>query len=202
MATEQQIPKLAGLLVEHQSGFSALSIEDSQWVIVETKKAIALFCDAVKHRVKVAANKLLEFLESVTVPTVKRFVADDHFKDGVAVEGVIIHTGGSFKKVFGGKIEENVGGCDICVHKLTRASRDLGIRYEVGEDNEETFLAHLWHFLKLRGDKGGWFIFYIRDSAGVLWAVSAIWLGSVWSVSAHSVEHRFGWGADGCVCSR
>jgi hypothetical protein len=30
MATEQQIPKLAGSLVEPQGGFSALSTEDSQ----------------------------------------------------------------------------------------------------------------------------------------------------------------------------
>ena len=202
MATEQQIPKLAGSLVAHQGGFSALSTEDSQWVISETKKAIALFCEAVKNRAKTAANKLLEFVESVTLPSVKTFVADDHFKDGEAVEGVIIYTGDNFKKVFGGKVEENVSGCDIRVHKLTRPSRDLGIRYEVGEDNEETCLAHLWHFLKLRGDKGGWFIFYIPDKECILWAVCALWHGSCWGVNADSVERRDGWDAVDCVCSR
>jgi len=49
MATEQ-LPKLAGVLVEHQSGFSALSTEDTQWVIAETEKAIAMFCEAVRKR--------------------------------------------------------------------------------------------------------------------------------------------------------
>ncbi len=151
---------------------------------------------------KAAANKLLEFVESVTIPSVKKFVASDHFKDGEAVDGVVIYTGGSFKKVFGGKVEENVAGCDIRVQKLTRASRDLGIRYEVGEDNEETCLAHFWHFLKLRGNKGGWFIFYIGDAEGVLWAVDAYWVGSVWFVYASSVEDRGKWRAGHCVCSR
>ncbi len=151
---------------------------------------------------KTAANKLLEFVESVTLPSVKKFGADDHFKDGEAIDGVTVYTGKNFKKVFGGKVEEHVAGSDIRVHKLTRASRDLGIRYELGEESEETTLAHLRHFLKLRGDKGGWFIFYIRDAEGVLWAVSANWNGSYWDVGASSVEDRDEWDAGNCVCSR
>lgn len=151
---------------------------------------------------KAAANKLLEFISSVTVPPVTCFFADDHFKDGKAIEGVTIYTGDNFKTHFGGKIEENVAGCDIRVHKLLRASRDLGIRYEIGEDREETCLAHLWHFLKLRGDKGGWFLFYIRDANDVLWAVNAGWDGDDWDVDAGSVEHRVKWPAAHRVCSR
>lgn len=201
MATEKQIPKLAGVLVEHQSGFAALSTEDTQWVIAETKKAIALFVDAVKNRAKDAANKLLAFVTTVSVPSVKRFVVDDHFKDG-EVDGVKMYLGGNFKKRLGGKIEENVSGCDIRVHKLLHASRDLPIRAEIGEDNEETCLAHLWHFLKLQGDKGGWFIFYIRDTAGTLWAVRAYWSDDGWGVGASSVVDRVRWDAGSCVCSR
>lgn len=201
MATEQQIPKLAGLIVEHQSGFAALSTEDAQWVIAETKKAIALFCEAVKSRTKVSANKLLEFVTTVTVPSVKRFVADDHFKDGEMVDDVKVFLGDNFRKHFSGKVEENVAGGEIRVHKLLRDSNDLGIRYEIGEENEETCLTHLWHFLRLRG-KGGWFIFYICDSEGILWAVCADWYGSGWSVGADSVGDRDGWDAGHCVCSR
>lgn len=202
MATEQQIPKLAGSLVEHQSGFAALSTEDTQFVIRETRKAIALFCEAVKNRAKAAANKLLEYVTSVTVPSEKRFVVDDYFKDGEVVDGVKMYLGGNFKKRFGGKVEENVAPCDIRVHKLLRASRDLDIRHELGEESEETCLAHLWYFLKLQGDKGGWFIFYIRDAEDVLWAVDADWRGDGWGVGAYSVEDRVRWNADGCVCSR
>lgn len=202
MATEQQIPKLAGSFVEHQSGFAALSTEDAQWVIAETKNAITLFVEAIKNRTKAVANKLLEFVTSVTVPSVKQFVADDHFKHGETVDGVTVYLGDNFKKRFGGKIEENVAGCDIRVHKLLRAARDLPIRYEIGEDNEETCLAHLWHFLKLRGNKGGWFVFYIHDAEDILWAVGAFWGGGGWVVDAYSVEDRNRWLADRCVCSR
>ncbi len=201
MATEQQIPKLAGLLVEHQDGFTALSTEEAQWVIAETKKAIALFVEAVKNRAKTTA-KLLEFVGVQVLPAVKKFIAADHFKDGETVDGVKVSLGDNFKRLFLGKTEENVPECNLRVHKLTRASRDLGIRAEIGEEKEETYLAHLWHFLKLRGGKGGWFIFYIRDSEGILWAVFAVWRGSCWFVNAYSVGHPLAWRADFCVCSR
>ncbi len=151
---------------------------------------------------KAATNQLLEFIELVAVPTVKRFVSAEHFKHGEEVDGVKVSLGRHFQTRFGKKIEENVEGCDIRVHRLLRTSRDLGIRYEIGEDNEETFLAHLWHFLKLRGSRGGWFLFYIRDDEDVLWAVRADWSDTCWCVGARSVEDRCGWGADDCVCSR
>lgn len=151
---------------------------------------------------KTASNKLLEFVTAVTVPAVKRFAAADHFKHGETVDGVRVFLGDNFKKHFSGKVEKDVAGCDIRVHKLLRTSRDLPIRYELGEDNEETCLAHLWHFLKLQGDKGGWFIFYIRDFEGILWAVDAGWDGGGWCVVARSVEYCGGWDAGGSVCSR
>lgn len=202
MATEQQIPKLAGSLVEHQSGFSALSTDDAQFVITETKKAIAFFVEAIKNRAKATTGKLLEYVTSVTVPSVKRFVVDDHFKDGKAVDGVKVFLGGNFKKRFRGKIEEDVAGCDIRVQRLLKAAKDLSIRYEIGENNEETFLANLWHFLKLQGEKGRWFVFYIRDANGIPWAVSAYWNGGDWDVDAYSVEYRGRWSVGDCICSR
>ncbi|TSC84483.1 MAG: hypothetical protein G01um101417_148, partial [Parcubacteria group bacterium Gr01-1014_17] len=108
MATEQQIPKLAGLLVEHQSCFSALSTEDAQWVIADTKNAIAIFVDAVKNRTNIGTPKLLEFVTSVTVPGVNKFVAADHFKHGGTVDGVKCYLWGDFQKHFLGKTEKDV----------------------------------------------------------------------------------------------
>lgn len=213
MATEQQIPKLAGLLVEHQSGFNALSTEDSQWVIAETKSAIAIFCQAVKNRAKEALEKLLEFITTVTVPATKRFIAKDHFKIGTTDGVKIAYLGDNFKKVFlsgDGKIEENVTGGDIRVYKLLSSSRDLGIRSEIGEENEETFLAHLKSLLKLQGSgeegalliNGYANIFYIRDTEGVLGAVGADWYGVGWYVYARSVggAGRGGGGAPAVRC--
>jgi hypothetical protein len=212
MATEQQIPKLAGAIVEHQSDFAALSTEDAQWVITETKSAIALFVEAVKNRAKTAATKLLEFVTTVTVPAVSKFVAADHFKRGETVDGVKCYLWDNFREHFLGKIEKNVAGCDIRVHKLLRSSRDLGIRSEIGEDKEETKLANLWSLLKLqgKGEKGALLtngyanIFYVRDTEDMLWAVGARWRAGYrgWYLYANSVEYPREWFAGFRVCSR
>ncbi len=151
---------------------------------------------------KTAAKKLLECIEVVAVPNVTRFVADDHFKNGQTVDGVKVFLGGNFKKRFGGKIEEGVPGCDIRIHKLSKASGDVSILYEIGEDREETYLAHFWHFLKFRGENGGWFVFYIHDTERTLWAVHARWHGGGWSVATRSVLRCVGWSAGRCFCSR
>jgi hypothetical protein len=52
MATEQQVRKIASVLVEHQNGFVSLTNEDGQWVIQNTKEAVSLFAEAVKNRSK------------------------------------------------------------------------------------------------------------------------------------------------------
>src|SRR3989344_3359006 len=48
--TEQQIPKLAASLVEHQASFASLPVEDGQWVIQNPVAAIELFVSAVGSR--------------------------------------------------------------------------------------------------------------------------------------------------------
>jgi len=65
--TEQQIPKLAASLVEHQASFTPLSVEDAQWVIQNTVEAIGLFLRAVYSRAKIYLRRLYE-AEAVFVP--------------------------------------------------------------------------------------------------------------------------------------
>lgn len=215
MATEQQISKLAGSLVEHQSGFAALSNEDAQWVITETKNAIALFCEAVKNRVREtakAAQKLLEFVTSVTLHPVKHFEAAEHFTHGETVKGVRCYLWDSFRTRFGAKVERDIAGGEIRVHKILRQSRNLEIRAEITKEKEETFLAHIWQMLKLQpgGEAGALHvnglanIFYVRDIEGALWAVYVSWHADTreWSLGALSVERADGWHADCQVCSR
>ena len=48
--TEKQIPKLVGALVEHQSHFIGLSVEDGQWAIRNTPDAIVLCVKAIRDR--------------------------------------------------------------------------------------------------------------------------------------------------------
>lgn len=59
--TEQQIPKLAAALVEHQSAFMSLSTEDAQFVILNTKNAIGIFSEPLNRE-----NKREKYLELIS----------------------------------------------------------------------------------------------------------------------------------------
>jgi len=48
--TEQQIPKLAAVIVEHQSGLATLPTEDAQWAIQHGKETVALLVRAIQNR--------------------------------------------------------------------------------------------------------------------------------------------------------
>lgn len=157
------------------------------------------------------ASQLLQRVTSIKVLAVNQFVASDRFKENETVNGVkFAWFGGNFKANFLDKVETEVEACEIKIHTLLRASRDLVIRSEIGEEQEETKLAHLWQLLKFQenGGKGALLtngyanIFYIRDTNGVLWAVVARWHGDGWILSAYSIGHAGVWDADGRVCAR
>ena len=173
--------------------------------------AIERMLTGLANGAKTAVEKLLNYVTSIKVGDVSRFVAKDFFKEGKTVDGVkIAWLGDNFKKFFLPKVEENVTAAEIRVQKLAKPSKDLGIRAEIGEENEEAQLAHLWQCLKLQGEGGegalltnGWAnIFYIRDHEGNLWAVNACWFGDGWRVHAVSVGNPDGWDAGRQVCSR
>ncbi|MEK7609666.1 MAG: hypothetical protein AAB470_00905 [Patescibacteria group bacterium] len=212
MATEKQIPKLAGIITEHQSGFAALSTEDVDWAIKNGHDTVALFVSAVKNRARIIINKLLEFVTQVRVDAVKQFITADRFKAGQTIDGVKYHSsfGDNFNLHFLPKIEGDVQAVDLQVHKLLQNSKDLGIRTEIGEDKEETKLAHLHHLLTLQGNgekgvlltNGYANIFYIRGIDGNLWAVHARWYDGGWYLGADSVGCSDGWDAGRQVFSR
>lgn len=189
--------------------------EDGDKVAVELKKFLRkehCWAKATKTVTKAAVTKILGFVTTVKVDGVKEFIAADKFKAGETVDRVKYYPsfGDNFTKYLLPKVERNVVAVDLRVHKLLRNSLDLGIRAEIGEDNEETSLAHLHQCLKRQGngEKGdlltnGWAnIFYIRDTDGNLWAVSACWGDGGWRLAAGSVVHPNDWDADGQVFSR
>lgn len=188
--------------------YDPMLLEDHLQAAVEGKFAAGELVVAAKT----ATAKLLAFVTSVTVPSVKHFAAAEHFRHGETVEGVKCYLWGNFKTQFGEKIEKNVTECKLRVHKLLRNSRDLNIRTEITEEKEETFLAHIWEMLKLQptGEKGALLtngyanIFYVRDTEGVLWAVDAHWsaFSSEWILHARSVERPHVWSSDSQVFSR
>lgn len=53
-------------------------------------------------------------------------------------------------------------------------------------------------------DKKGWYIFYVNDTKGTLWAVDARWYSGRrgWYVNARSVGRLYGWDVDYQVVSR
>ncbi len=58
MATKQQIPVLAGVIVSNQDGFSNLSNEDVQWGIQNGEAMVAIFTEAIKNRARAVVTFL------------------------------------------------------------------------------------------------------------------------------------------------
>src|SRR6266481_8794266 len=114
--TEQQNSKLAGVLVEHQRHFSALSSKDAQWAIQDTAAAIGLFVEAVKNRANGAVNKLLEFVTTTSVAAIESFKASGHFKVDTKKAAIRIwYLGDNFKANFLGLSE---GACEATEIKV------------------------------------------------------------------------------------
>ncbi|HOX40943.1 MAG TPA: hypothetical protein PK263_01995 [bacterium] len=161
---------------------------------------------------RLTAPDLLEFVTAIELPAIETFSASDHFQVGT-VDGVTIGwIGDNFRQAFLGKTETCVVSATLRVQRLIKASVDAPIIAELGEAQVETSLAHLWELLKLQGhgQKGvlltnGWaYIFYIKDAAGVLWAVYCDWdsVAGYWSVEAYPVAYPYRWDDGHWVVSR
>lgn len=194
--TEQQIPKLAAVLVEHQDCFSELSTEDAQWAIQNPKKAIALYVEAIAKR-----PNLLDLVGTVEIPALGEFIARDRFVVNNKAELPIFYLGTNFEDWFLGKVEEPAGESVLRCQRLHRAENNSPIIAELGgNDRAEITLGQLYAFLK-QADKSKWYICYVCDKNGVLCAVYADWGGGGWGVHAGSVEDPRGWREGGIVLS-
>lgn len=210
MTTEQQIPVLVARLVEYQLAFSELPTDDAQWVIQNTREAIAIFNKAIKNRPK-PVELLMELLGTILVPaTSNPFIARDHFVIDTSKKAKvkISYLGDNFKDNFLGKIEEPFAGSMLRYGKLKKGSVDRPIIAELGgEAKVETTLAEMFSLME-KGEEGGLLtngyanIFYIRDKKGVLWAVRCHGDGVGWFVRAFSVDDPLEWRAGGQVFSR
>ena len=103
-------------------------------------------------------------------------------------------------------LNRNVEACDevkLRVSRLLENSLDKLILEELG-DKVEISPTQLPAFLDQNRGSVEWFIFYVKDTEGTLWAGSASWGAGDggWSVLADSVTRLFGWRAEGRVVSR
>lgn len=198
--TEQQISKLVAAFVEHQSAFSVLSTEDRQWVIQNTKQAIAICAEAIKNRPKLA-ERFLKLLGTIDIPAITEpFIAKEKFVVDTSHEAEvkISHLGYNFQKIFLNRSEFKCGPSKIRYHKLLKGGlvddniiNELGGKYLV-----ETNLYEMFYSLRKQGHRqtgallinGSTNIFYIRDNEydeGVLWAVVCRWFAGGWCVDAN-----------------
>lgn len=141
----------------------------------------------------------------------KRFLASEHFRENTASSaGVrIVWLGATFVRRFAIKIEDASGETALRFHTLLRPLRDRHIIDDL-DDGHETRLVDLWCLLKVQanGQRGTLLvdtvpnIFYVRDSAGVLGAVDAVWGGAGWEIGASPVNDARMWPVGTRVMSR
>lgn len=145
------------------------------------------------------------------LPHHEKFVAGEHFKENIspAAEARISWLGATFMRRFAVKVEDDTDDVTLRTYALSRPSSGTQIIAEL-DDRHETKLADLWCLLRLQanGEDGALQInaapniFFVRDAAGVLGAVDAIWAGAGWEIGASQVEAQRQWPSGSRVISR
>jgi hypothetical protein len=141
----------------------------------------------------------------------EKFVAREHFKEdissGAAVK--ISCLGATFARRFTGKVEDDAGATSFPTYVLNSSSSDQEILAELGQGHESS-LVDVWCLLRLQpnGDRGALQtrsnpnIFFVRDVAGELGVLDAIWGGAGWEIGASPVGDTRRWPSGTRVFSR
>jgi hypothetical protein len=145
------------------------------------------------------------------LPHNEKFIAAERFKENIspAAEVRISWLGATFMRRFAVKIEDDPGDVMLQTYALNRPSINSQIIAEF-DDRDETKLADLWCLLRLQASgedgvlqtNGVPNIFFVRDAAGVLGAIDAIWAGAGWEIGASPVEGERQWPSGSRVLSR
>jgi len=182
-------------------------------LIAATEAFLAAIIEPVKPPAQAGAA-LLRLVTTVVVPAIKKFVVADHFRidTSSSAKVKIGYLGDNFETQFLPKVEENVLAVELAIHTLTKGVLDKDIRKELGQDREETTLAHLYELLSKqpKGESGVLLtdgrvnIFYIKDANRNFWAAYAYWYAADggWSVGAGSVGNPVEWDEGRRVFSR
>lgn len=104
----------------------------------------------------------------------------------------------TFKEHFHGMDFKEDNRTSLQTKKLPRAMNDSEIMQEMHP--EPVYLGDVLSFLKT-ASHSEWYIFYVNDKEGALWAVYARWGVHGWSVYAPSVSDPLEWSADNHVVS-
>lgn len=218
MATKQQISVIAARLVEFQEGFKNLSTEDAQWLIMNAKKAVCLFVQAISDHRRAEYEKYPNLLTDDVIffsvgTSSHDFVVKDKFKADVSdsAKVKISFIGADFHKKFFAKTEKPFPGSNLVGRKLKRSSKDCLILEALGgEAKAETSITEIYSMIlaQANGASGALFndgrlnIFYVRDTTDVLRAVYLSWSVGGWDIRLSSVGSSGGWGSGMLIFSR
>jgi hypothetical protein len=148
---------------------------------------------------------------SVTATISHKFIVSHRFRQDVspAAEVRISWLGATFVRRFAAKTEDDTTEVALQIYALSKASGGSQIIAEL-RGRHETRLAEVWCFLKLQanGEDGALRtnavpnIFFVRDAAGELGAVDAIWGGAGWEIGASPLGGQRQWPSGSRVISR
>lgn len=135
------------------------------------------------------------------------FVADEHLKVNRSSNAMIPikRLGDNIKLWFAGKVEDPRNEGKLWKTRLQRWAHDKEVFNNLGEEKVETTLWEMLCFLSNVHTKGDWYIFYIRDTQGILRAVDAIWnteVTSGWLIDANEINLPAGNNPKMCIVFR
>jgi hypothetical protein len=149
-----------------------------------------------------AASALLDFIASIAVPGIERFSAADHFQEHQPpLQLPTAWLGDNFRKHFLNVTEVHVPAETLDVYRLRRSAYDDDIAAAAG-GQRETKLYDVWTLINCQSQgkidllltDGTPNFFYVRDSAGAIWAVDAVWGGAGWEIGASPLRDPRPWG--------
>lgn len=155
----------------------------------------------------ILAGLLEEIGEPVELPVIPCFVAHEKFVVNRDGELPISGLGRNFQTNFLDVVEEPVPAATLKQRRLLKRSVDGPILAALGDadlakiEKARVALAHVFSYLKTAA-RNRWYIFYVADAKGRVWAVDASWDGRGWGLEAYSVRDPNGWLAGGRVVSR
>jgi hypothetical protein len=126
--------------------------------------------------------------EPIELPAVDGvFVGRQWFKADRGGKAPISYLGPLFRTNFLDVQEGGSRPTKVRQFKLLNASVDGPILTALGGDAKARIaLGHVYEFLKT-ADRGLWYIFYVADKTGAVWAVDVIWHDGGWRVDADPI---------------
>ncbi|MFA6407952.1 MAG: hypothetical protein WCW36_00530 [Candidatus Paceibacterota bacterium] len=137
---------------------------------------------------------LLERVSTIVIPAIPQFVVADKLRIGETVDGIkICWLGNNIKEHFLSKVEVGVATEELVTNNLLQRSKDPAIITSLGgEEKVEVSCGQFWEYLKT-ADQNFWYVAYIRDTDGVLWAVGGRWGGGGWHFNANPLDDPSRW---------